>query len=64
MIFSPHSLHNKYFYAFVVHRVSLLQNDFFLKKLFSANCFGPDQDRCSVSPVLGPNCLYILSAED
>ena len=28
------------------------------------NCLGPDQDQCSVSPNLGPNCLQRLSADD
>ena len=28
------------------------------------NCFDPDQDRCSVEPELGPNCLQRLSVDD
>ena len=28
------------------------------------NCLNPDQDRCSVGPDLGPNCLQRSSADD
>ena len=29
-----------------------------------SNGLDPDQDRCYVSPVLGPNCLQRLSADE
>ena len=29
-----------------------------------SNCLDPDQDRCSVGPHLGPNCLQRFSADD
>ena len=29
-----------------------------------SNSFDPDQDRHSVGPDLGPNCLQMLSADD
>ena len=29
-----------------------------------SNSLDPDQDRCSVGPDLGPNCLHRFSADD
>ena len=48
---------------------SLSSADFFSKLTFSKNVYdtnssGPDQDRFSVDPDLGPNCLQRLSADD
>ena len=41
------------------------QNGLFQKNLSRlANGLSPDQDRCSVGPDLGPNCLQRLSADD
>ena len=52
----------------------LLSADFFSKLTFSknpfrntsrvSNGFDPDQDRHTVGPDLGPNCLQRLSADD
>ena len=33
------------------------------RKIFSVNCLDPDQDRYSVGPDLGPNCLQRLSSK-
>ena len=43
------------------------QNNFLKKKSLAidvSNCLDPDQDRDSVGPDLGPNCLHRLSAGD
>ena len=54
--------------------IRLSSADFFLEFTFStksfrntisvSNCLDPDQDRHSVGPDLGPNCLQRLSADD
>ena len=36
----------------------------FSKNVYDTNSSGPDQDRFSVDPDLGPNCLQRLSADD
>ena len=39
-------------------------NKEFLKTIRVSNSFDPDKDRQNVGPVLGLNCLLMLSAED
>ena len=47
----------------VVFKINFLQK-IFQEHYESVNGLDPDQDRCSVSPDLVPNCLQRLSADD
>ena len=60
----------EFFHEFVVCWYFFFQNHFFFRKkhfrntISVSNSLGPDQDRRSVSPDLGPNCLQRLSADN
>ena len=42
---------------------SLFQKKYFMNAIRESSGFDPDQDRHSVGPDLGPNCLQRLSAD-
>ena len=63
------TLHARYFFVILLSSVDFFQDQLFKKKSFRntirvSNGFDPDQDRHSVRPDLGPNCLQKISADD
>ena len=53
-----------YFSCFLLSFFQKLLKHLFKNTIRVSNGFNQDQNRCSVSPDLGPNCLQGLSADD